>query len=191
MADALLGFGTLLPHFGVTKLAIDRRDQPVEVVLDDVVVGAVLHGVDRDLFADRARYENEWYFEAAVTHHGQRRGAAETRHRVVRDHHVPVVLIQGCGKRLFAVDAGVVRLVSALPQVFNEESRVVLVILDQQQSQRSHAGDYRAIQAVVNCSAFASCACTPSATVRLGYLPTRTRKSFVGAPCTGSITNAG
>ena len=92
MADALFGFRSLAPHFGVAQLAVDGGNQPVEVVLDDVVVGAVLHRVDGDLFADRAGHENERHFEAAVAHHREGRGAAEARHRVIGDHEIPVVL---------------------------------------------------------------------------------------------------
>ena len=55
VADALFGLRSLAPHLGVAQLAVDRGNEPVEVVLDDVVVGAVLHRLDRDLFADRAR----------------------------------------------------------------------------------------------------------------------------------------
>ena len=73
VADALFGLRSLAPHFGIAQLAVDRRNEAVEIVLDDVVVGAVLHRVDRDLFADRAGHENERHFQAAVAHHRERR----------------------------------------------------------------------------------------------------------------------
>ena len=118
-------------------------------------------------------------------------GTAEARHRVIGDHQIPVVLIERRGQRLFVVDAGVVGLVSALPQVFDEECRVVSWILNQQQPQWFHAAGYRAIQAFVSCSAVWSRASNASASFSVLYLPTRTRKRAVGVPFTGSITNAG
>ena len=54
MADALFCARTLAAYFGIAQLTIDRGNQPVQVVLDDVVVGAVLHRFHGHVFTDRA-----------------------------------------------------------------------------------------------------------------------------------------
>ena len=54
MANALLCARALAAYFGIAQLTIDRGNQPVEIVLDDVVVGAVLHRFHGHVFTDRA-----------------------------------------------------------------------------------------------------------------------------------------
>ena len=122
MADTLFGLRPLAPDLGIAQLAVDGRNQPVEIVLDDVIVGAVLHRLDGDLLADRARHENERHFEAAVAHHRQRRRAAEAGHRVIGDHEIPVVLVERVAQRLGMIDARVVGLVPALTQILNQRA---------------------------------------------------------------------
>ena len=68
VANALFGLRALAPDLRVAQLAVDRGNQTVEVALDDVVVGAVLHRLDGNLFADGSRHEDERHFEAAITH---------------------------------------------------------------------------------------------------------------------------
>ena len=191
VADALFGLRSLAPHLGIAQLAVDRGNEPVEIVLDDVVVGAVLHRLDRDFFADRAGHENERHFEAAVAHDRERRGSAEAGHRVIGDDEIPVALSSASVSAFGGIDAREIGLVPALPQVLDQERGVVFRVLDQQESQWSHAAGYRAIQAFVNCSAVWSRASTASASFSVLYLPTRTRNSAVEVPFTGSMTNAG
>ena len=69
VTDALFRLGSLAPHLRVAQLAVDRWNQTAQVVLDDVIVGAVFHRIDGDLFADRSRHENERQLEAAIPHH--------------------------------------------------------------------------------------------------------------------------
>ena len=192
VADALFGLRALAPHVGIAQFAVDRGDQAAQVVLDDVVVGAVLHRIDGDLFADRARHENERHFEAAIANHRERGGAAEARHRVVGNDEIPVVTVErlaqrvrrcrhACARARSRPAAGARR--AAARRSPSPQPAGVEVV--------SCSTGYRAIQAVLNCSAFWSRAMIACASFSVLYLPTRTRKSAVGAPFDRIQTNAG
>ena len=90
IGDALVGQVALAAHRGLAQLALDRRRQPRQVALHDVVVRAGLHRGDGGVFADRARDEDERQIGMLFADDGQRLGAAEARHGVVRDHEVPL-----------------------------------------------------------------------------------------------------
>jgi hypothetical protein len=138
VANAFFGLGALAPHLRIAQLAVDGGNETREVVLDDVVVGAVFHRLDGNLFANRARHEDERHLEPAVAHHCQRGGPAESRHRVIGDDQIPVVAIELFGKCLGVVDASAVGLVAALAQVLDQEQRVGFGVLNQQEAERFH-----------------------------------------------------
>ena len=57
--DALIGQVVLAPHRGIAQLALDRRRQPRQVVLHDVVVRAGLHRGHGGVFAVGAGDKDE------------------------------------------------------------------------------------------------------------------------------------
>ena len=85
IGDALVGARALAPGRRFAKLALDRRRQSREIAFDDVVVGAGLHRGNGDVFADRARHEDEGHIDALFAEHRERPRATERRHRVVGD----------------------------------------------------------------------------------------------------------
>jgi len=49
----------LAAHFGLPQLPLDGRDQASQIAFGEEVLCARLHGLDRDIFAHRARDEDE------------------------------------------------------------------------------------------------------------------------------------
>ena len=49
----------LAAHFGVAQLPLDGRDEAPQIPLGEEILRARLHGLDRDIFAHRARDEDE------------------------------------------------------------------------------------------------------------------------------------
>ncbi len=58
-AKSLLGGELVAAGGGFLELSFERRNQPREVLLGDVVVRAGAHGFDRRLFGDGARHHDE------------------------------------------------------------------------------------------------------------------------------------
>jgi hypothetical protein len=138
VGDALVGEVPLAPHRGVSQLALDRRRQPREVALDDVVLGAGPHRRHGRLFADRARDEDERHVEVAVANQVQRLGAAEPRHGVVGDHDVPLRLIELAAQAVGGLDPNREDVITGAGQLSGDQYRVVLPVFDLQQAQRRH-----------------------------------------------------
>ena len=97
VGDALVGHVALAPDRGFAQLTLDRRRQPREIALHDVVVSAGPHGGHGGVFANRARDEDERQIGMLLAHDGERLGPAEARHGVVRDHQIPVGREARCG----------------------------------------------------------------------------------------------
>ena len=55
----------LAPHLGVAQLPLDGRNQAPQIPLGEKVLRARFHRFDRDVFADRARDEDEGRIEIA------------------------------------------------------------------------------------------------------------------------------
>ena len=83
------------PALGLADFALDRRGQPDEVVLEDVVAGRGPHHGDRDVLADGPREDDER--EVRVESADDRQGGrcAESGQGVVRDDGVPRPVGQG------------------------------------------------------------------------------------------------
>ena len=67
----------------LAQLALDRGAEPAQVVLEDVVVRAGAHGLDRRVLADGARDDDERDVGVVVAEQAQGVGGAEALHRVV------------------------------------------------------------------------------------------------------------
>ncbi len=123
--------GPAPPSLGrLSQLALDDRDETLEVALQHVVARPGPHGGDRDLLADRAGDEDERYVEAALPQERKRCRTAELRHGVIADHDVPLLAVESgahCGGRLHSLDE---RLEAAARELADDQQRVVLGILD-------------------------------------------------------------
>ena len=75
--------------FEAAPFPLDRGAQAGEVVLHDVILGARLHRLGRQVFVDAARHDKERNVKAVVFQKIQRRGGAESGHIVIGDHHIP------------------------------------------------------------------------------------------------------
>jgi len=129
-----LRLAVLRAYRGLLELALERRDQAREVLLHHVVAGAGLHRLDGDLFAYRAGDEDERDVQPEGAKHLQRVHAAEVRQAEVRDHGVPAFLGDRLGQVRGVLHAAVDRLEAAAAQHPHGQLRVVLRILDDEDS---------------------------------------------------------
>ncbi len=133
VGDALIGHVTLAPDRGFAQLTLDRGSQPREIALHDVVVSAGPHRGDGGVFADRSRDEDEGQIGMLLAHDGERLGPAEARHRVVRDHEIPVGSVKLVAERLGSVHATRKDVVTGAGQRQLNKGRIVLGVLDLQE----------------------------------------------------------
>ena len=106
------------------------------MTLHDVIVRPGLHGLDRDIFADGARHEDERQIPVASPQERQRIASAEPRHREIRDHHVPRLPTQRGGQPGCRLDALPGWIEASPPQLAHQQRRVVVGILDDQDVER-------------------------------------------------------
>ena len=59
---------------------MDRRHQPAESMLEDIVCGSPLHHVDGELFDQRAGDKYEWNVRTQLMRQRECRGSVKTRH---------------------------------------------------------------------------------------------------------------
>ena len=104
IGDALVGEVALAADRGLAQLALDRRRQPREVALHDVVVRAGPHRGHGGVFADGARDEDERQIGMLLADDRQRLRAAEARHGVVGDHEVPLGFAELAAQVLGRID---------------------------------------------------------------------------------------
>ena len=68
---------------------VPRHHFEAQVPFEEVIVGAGLHALDRDLFADRARDDDERDIEVGFPEEGQRGQAIEIGEGVIGDDQAP------------------------------------------------------------------------------------------------------
>ena len=90
------------------------------------------HRGDGRVLADRTRHEDEWQAGVLLPDDLERVQSAEPRHRVIGNHNIPSLP----GERLLQSRRGfhalVDRIVSTLPQLADQQERIVLRVLDDQ-----------------------------------------------------------
>ena len=123
------------PHLRLAQLALDRRPEPGEIALDDVVVGPGAHRLDRHLLADRPRDDQKRQVEPACPQHLERPRGAEERHVVVGDDHVPGRALERPPHGLGGLDPGHGGLEALARQVPGDQLGVVGRVLDDQHAQ--------------------------------------------------------
>jgi hypothetical protein len=112
-----------------------RRNQPRQVVLQQVVAGAVAHGLDRRVLADLAGNQDEGHVQTAGLEQVQCHQAGEAGQVEIGQHHVPFLLERGQEGRL-GVDAQGLHLQAAAAQVRQGQFVVQRRILQVQDAQR-------------------------------------------------------
>ena len=144
----------LLVRAGLTlpQLARDRDGQPGQIPLEDVVLGAGLHGLDRHRFPDASRDQDEGDVEPGLSQIREREETSVSRHRVVRHDRVPVGRREGGFELDLGRDPLHVEDVAPPLQLPHDERGVVVRVFDEEKAQRpavleselpviAHAGD--------------------------------------------------
>src|SRR5207249_4778685 len=103
LTQSLFGEPARPPYLGLAQLALERRWEPREIVLHDIVVRAGLHHVDGDVLPDRARNENERDVAPGLARDRERLAPAELRHGEIRDDEMRLELVQLATKVRFAL----------------------------------------------------------------------------------------
>ncbi len=116
----------------LAQLARDGGNQPGKAAFHDVVVGAQLHRLDRDVFADRSGNEDERRFRVPFLADAQRREAVESGHAEIRQHDVGLELRQDASQVRFAPDAAAVEIETGDLQRTPHELGVGLDVFDHQ-----------------------------------------------------------
>ena len=94
----------LAPLGGRRERVLDRRRQPLQAVLHQVVVGAGLHRRHRRVFADGAGDDQERGVAFEFAQDAQRRDRREARQIVIGNHHIPFAGRQGRAHAGFILD---------------------------------------------------------------------------------------
>jgi hypothetical protein len=76
---------------GVAQRALDGWAEALQVVLEDVVVGAHSNGLDRGFLADGAADDQAWNVGAELFDELEHRDRAKGRHRIVAQDQVPLL----------------------------------------------------------------------------------------------------
>ena len=83
-----------VPLLNLQQRSLDGRDQSSQAVLEHIISGAVLEGLDGPLLPDRSRDKDEGHLRADLLGQGQGRGAIEEWQGVVREDEVRPVRVE-------------------------------------------------------------------------------------------------
>ena len=134
---ALLRAIALGPDLVVAQLAFDRKRQSRQLALQDEVVRAPLHRLDRHLLAHDSRDHDERQLASRRAHYRQRVEPVEPRHRVVRYHQVPTALCQRlphCLRRIYPL---IIQVAAAAPELQHRKLGIIRRVVDEQYPPRS------------------------------------------------------
>jgi hypothetical protein len=126
LLQLLFDLARLAVFIRARELTLHRGDKPRQVPFGEVVVRPGLHRLHGDLFADDAGNENERHIARPPGCQREGGGAAEVRHRIVRDDQIPRVLVERRRHRVGGVDSLVRDLPLATPQRLHEQHGVVV-----------------------------------------------------------------
>ncbi len=132
----LSGLAVLASRDCLAQLAIDRRDQPAKLALEQVVVRTRSHHGHRGFLADGAGNHDEGDVEAARLVDFQSRGRTEPRHAVVAENQIPRSLRQGIPHGLGGIHPAVVDREPGLREMADQQVGIALYVLDQEDAQR-------------------------------------------------------
>ena len=129
---------------GVLQLTLlqglpDRRPEPCQPVLHQVVGGALLDHRDRPLLADAPGDDQEWDRQAVPTSEAECRRRVELREVVVGENHVEV-RPKPADVISFVVHTGHHRFESRLPKGVRDQLGVARLVLQQEHAERGGSG---------------------------------------------------
>ena len=124
------------PHLGLAQLALERGQEPREIVLHDIVVGARFHHVDGDVLADRARDENERDVAPGFARDRERLGPAELRHGEIRDDEMGLELVELAPKIRFGLHPAALEIEASALQLALHQLGVGFAVLRNQYPER-------------------------------------------------------
>jgi len=120
------------PHLGLAQLALERGQEPREIVLHDIVVGARFHHVDGDVLADRARDENERDVAPGFARDRERLGPAELRHGEIRDDEMGLEPVELATKLRFGLHPEALEIEASAFQLALDQLSVGFAVLREQ-----------------------------------------------------------
>ena len=94
----------LVAHRGVLHGPADRRRQPLQAVLHEVVGGAGPHHGDGGILSDAAGHHDERDVHRVLLQQREGGGGVEVGHRVIAEHHVPRLPCERLPHRLRGLD---------------------------------------------------------------------------------------
>jgi hypothetical protein len=123
---------------GLTQLAIDDRNQPGQPALDEKIVSPCFERLDRDVLTDGSRDDDEWQVETALVKNLESLPGRKRGHRVVGDDEVPLLVAKRGAHRLCGFHTLPGEIVTGTHEGADEESLVVLRVLDEQKPELLH-----------------------------------------------------
>jgi hypothetical protein len=125
--------------FRIAELALDCRAQPRQVALQDEVLRARAHRRDRMLFAHGAGDDDARRVDVPTPNRGHRYGRVEPWHLAIAQDEIPV-RIERLVQMFQHIHPARGRLIADPPELAQEKDRVVGVVLDEQDAQRTARG---------------------------------------------------
>ena len=125
------------PSATLADLALDHGHEPAEVVLEDVVVRARSHRLDRRVVRDCTRDDDERDVALGFLHDPQGAEPTEFRQLPVGDDHVPGAGVQRGSHRRGGLDPLEVKQWMVTPELVNDELGVTRRVFDQEHAQRA------------------------------------------------------
>ena len=136
LVQSLFGEPASPPHLGFAQLALERRQEPREIVLHDIVVRAGLHHVDGDVLADRARNENERDVAPRLARDRERLAPVELRHGEIRDDEMRPELVQLAPEVRFGLHPAALEVEPSAFQLALDQLGVGFAVLREQYPER-------------------------------------------------------
>ncbi len=127
-AHGLFGRAAATALLRLAQLPLHGGTKPREVVLHYVVVGAGFHGIHGHILAYGAGNVDEWQVEAGLLENPQRLAAAKSREAEIGEDHVPFLPRQRAAESLGSLHPLACDVVSAMAQLLEQQTRVVLVV---------------------------------------------------------------
>src|SRR5260370_10247413 len=116
-------FSTL---FRFLQLSPDRGKKTCHVILHHIVLRALLEGLHRDVFANRARQENEGRLRVSCAQQSERLQSGTARHRLITNDHAPPFPASASAHAGRCIDSLVCDVIPSTAQFADEQDRIIL-----------------------------------------------------------------
>ena len=132
----LLRAGVFAPHLCFAEGAIDGGSKSRKPLFDHVISGTGLQPLDGDLFAQRARDEDERDVRRSLDSQRERGLTIEGGKTIVRQNHIEPAGVQGVRERVASVDHHDVARQALRAQRLGDQFAIDWIVLDVQHAQR-------------------------------------------------------